>query len=84
MPSEDTKILEFDQYQNFDKEPFIIYGDLECLREKIDGYKNNLENSFTTKLGKHIPSCFSMSIISSQNKHDVYRGKDCIKTFCES
>ena len=30
---------------------------------------------------------FSMSIISSfrsiKNKHDVQRGKDCMKTFCE-
>ena len=25
MPSEDTKILEFDQYQKSDKTPFIIY-----------------------------------------------------------
>ena len=29
-----------------------------------------------------------MSTVSSikniENKHDVYRGKDCIKTFCES
>ena len=33
------------------------------------------------------PSGFSMSRISSfrstENKHDVYRGKDCIKKFCE-
>ena len=31
---------------------------------------------------------FSMSTISSfrsiENKHDVYRGKDCMKKFCES
>ena len=31
MPSEDTEILEFNQYQKFDKVPFIIYADLECL-----------------------------------------------------
>ena len=37
MPSEDTKILEFNQYQKSDKAPFIIYADLECLTEKIDG-----------------------------------------------
>ena len=24
------------------------------------------------------------SFISIENKHDVYRGKDCIKKFCES
>ena len=29
MPSEDTKILEFNQYQKFDKVPFIIYADIE-------------------------------------------------------
>ena len=68
--------------------PFIVYADLECLTEEIDQCKNNLENSFTTKLGKHIPSCFSMSTISSfksiKNNHDVHRGKDCMKMFCQS
>ena len=41
MPSEDTKILEFNQHQKFDKAPFIIYEDFECMIEKADGYKNN-------------------------------------------
>ena len=50
MPSEDTKILEFNQYQKSDKAPFIIYADLECLIEKIDGCKNNPENSYSTKV----------------------------------
>ena len=63
--SEDTKILEFNQYQKSDKAPFIIYADLECLIEKIDGCKNNPENSFTIKISEHIPSGFSMSTISS-------------------
>ena len=55
--------------------------------QKIDGYKNNPENLSTTNVSKHIPSDFSMSTISSfrsiENKHDVYRGKDCMKKFCE-
>ena len=88
MPFEDTKILEFNQYKKSDKAPFIIYADLECLVEKIDGCKNNPENSFRTKVSEHIPSGFSMSTISSfksiENKYDVYRGKDCMKKFCES
>ena len=53
---------------------------------QIDECKNN-QNSFTTKVGKHIPSGFSMSTISLfksiENKYDVYRGKDCVKRFCE-
>ena len=76
MPSEDTKILEFNQYQISYKAPFIIYTDLECKIEKIDGCKNNPENSFTAKVSKHIPSGFSISTIYSsrsiENKHDVY------------
>ena len=54
MPSEDTKILEFNQYQKSDKAPFIIYADLECVLEKIDGCKNNPENSYITKVSEHI------------------------------
>ena len=88
IPSEDNKILEFNQSQKSDKAPFIIYVDLECIIEKIDGCKNNSENSSTTKVSKHIPSGFPMSTISSfrsiENKYDVYRGKDSMKKFCES
>ena len=39
MPSEDTKILEFNQYPKCDKVPFVIYADLECIIEKTDGCK---------------------------------------------
>ena len=44
MTSEDTETLEFTQHQKFDKSPFTIYADLECLIEKTDGCKNYLEN----------------------------------------
>ena len=36
MASEDTKILEFNQYKKSDKVPFIIYADREWLIEKTD------------------------------------------------
>ena len=88
MSSEDTKILEFNQYKKYVKVPFITYADLECLIKKIDGCKNNLENLSTTKISRHTSSGFSMSTISSfssiENKHDVYRGKDFMKKFCNS
>ena len=60
MPSDDTKILEFNQYQKLDIAPFIIYPNLECIIEKIDGCKNNPENLATTKVSEHIPSGFSI------------------------
>ena len=87
IPSEYTKILECNQYQKSDKAPFISYADLECIIQKIDGCKNNPENSFTTKVSKYIPLAFSMFTISSfrsiENNHDVYRAKDCMKKFCK-
>ena len=58
MPSKGSKTLEFNQYQKSDKTPFIIYTDLECIIEKIDGCKNNPENSSTPKVSEHIPSGF--------------------------
>ena len=54
MPSEDSRILEFNQYQKSDKATFIIYADLEGLREKIYGCKNNPENSSTSKCFRYI------------------------------
>ena len=82
MPSEDSKLLEFNRYQESDKAPFIIYADLEYIIEKTDGCKYNPENLSTTKARNHIPSGISMSAISSfrsiENKHYIYRGKDNI------
>ena len=38
-----------------------------------------LKNLSATKVNEHNPSSFR----SIENKHDVYRGKDCMKAFCE-
>ena len=65
MSSKDTKRLEVNQYQSSDKAVYIIYEDFECLIVRIDGCKNNSENSSTTKVNEHVPSGFSMSTISS-------------------
>ena len=35
MHSEDTEILQFNQYQKSGKAPFVIYADLEYLIEKL-------------------------------------------------
>ena len=44
MPFEYTKVLELNQHQKCDKAPFIIYTDLECILEMINGCKNNPKN----------------------------------------
>ena len=85
MPSKDTKVIIFNQYQKADKALLITYANLECLMEKIGGCKNNPENASTTKVDEHFLSGFSMSTIfpfkSIANKHDMYRCKDCMKSF---
>ena len=53
------------QYQKSYKAPFIIYADLECIIEKIDGWKNNPKISSTANVSEHIPPGFSMSTLSS-------------------
>ena len=52
MPSEDTKILEFNLYQKADEVLFIIYADHECLMGEIDDCKNNPETLSAIKVGE--------------------------------
>ena len=63
MPSEDTKIFEFNQYQKSNKAPFIIHVNLDCLIERTDECEHNPEIFFTSKVGERIPSGFLMSTI---------------------
>ena len=88
MPSGENNILEYNQYMKSDKMPYIIYADIESLIKKIDGCANNPENFSTAKIGEHIPCRYSMSTIWAfnhiENKHTLYRRKDCMKKFCES
>ena len=85
MQSEKDNILEFNQDMKSDEMSYIIYAGIE-LTGKIYGCANNPENSLTTKIGKNIPCAFSISVIwpfdHIENKHTLYRGKDCTKTFC--
>ena len=80
-------MLKVNQNQKSDKALFITYEDLESLIEKIDGSKNNPEDSSKTKVDENIPPDFSMSIVFSftiiENKHNVQRSKDCMKKLCE-
>ena len=53
--------------------------------KKIDECRNNPENSFRTKVGEHIPSVSTISPFKNiENKHDLYRCRDCMKNVCES
>ena len=87
MPNEDNKIIKYNQGEKSIKLPFIIYGDLECLLEKMSTCYNNPEESSITEINKHTPSGYSLfthcSFDKTKNKLDYYRGKDCMKKFCK-
>ena len=59
------------------KASFIIYADLEFLLEKMSTCYDSPEKSSTTKINKHC------SFDETKNKLDYYRGKNCMKKFCQ-
>ena len=87
MPDKDNNILKYSLGEKSMKIPFIIYGDLECLLEKMSTCCNNSEKSSAIKLNEHTPSGFSLfthcSFDTTKNKLDYYRGEDCMKVFCK-
>ena len=74
MPSEDTKILEFNQYRQH-RTRSIIYPDLESLIKRINECKRNFGKSYATKLSEHTPYVYSVSTIlrydGIKNKNDA-------------
>ena len=87
MPTKDNNIIKYNQGEKSIKLPFIKYGDLEYLLEKMSACQNNPNESSTTAINKHTPSVYSLythcSFDKSTNKLDYYRGKNCMKKFCK-
>ena len=87
MPTKDYKTLKYNHDEKSLKVPFTIYADLECLLLKEKFGQNNPKESYTERKANHEPSRYSLSLISSfnskENKHSVYRGRDCIEKFCK-
>ena len=54
-----------------DKAKNINHADLESLIEKIDGFKNNTEKSFKTKVGENISCGFQMSTIWTSDSVEI-------------
>ena len=73
MPDVDNNILQNKPGKKSLKNAIIIYADLECLLLKMNTCNNNPRYSLLT----------SCSFDKSENKQIYYRGKDCMKTFCD-
>ena len=83
MPDEDNKILNYISREKSLKVPFTIYANLECLLRKINTCSNNPDKSYAEKKATHRPSGVTCcSFHKSKNECNYYRGKDCMKMFC--
>ena len=86
MSDEANKILTTIPGKNSLKFPFIICADIECLLQKTSTCSNNHEKSYTEKKAVHKASGCSLIICcrfdKSENEREYYRGRDCMKMFC--
>ena len=86
MPNKQSILESCDGQYQF-KVPFAMYVDFESLLEQIQGSSKDPSGPWTTVKNIHIPS--SWCIYSEfaygkvENPVTLYRGKDCIKKFCD-
>ena len=88
MQNNEESILKYNHEEKSMNIPFIIYADIESLFKKIDTCHNNPEKSSTTKINKHAVFGYLLfmhcSFDATKNKHNYYRGKNCIKIFLQT
>ena len=69
------------------KAPYIIVADIESLLRKMDTCANDPSKSSTEKKNKQEMCGYSLFtdclFDEKNNKLDHYRGKDCLKKFCQ-
>ena len=87
IPDEDNNILKSKPGRKSLKHAFVICADLECLLLKMNTCDNNPNKSYTIAKALHEPSGYSLvvccSFDKSENEQTYYRGRDCMKKFCE-
>ena len=87
MPRQGSTI-EFSNGQNQFKVPFIMYADFESILELIliQSPNPNPNRSYTNEVNQHTPSGWCVyskfAYRDVDNLLRLYRGKDCIETFC--
>ena len=86
MPFKNSRV-EFCDGQFQFKVPFIMYADFESILELIQGLGNDPRISSTGGVNNNVPSgwCVHSEFAYGkvENPLKLYRGKDCIKKFCD-
>ena len=81
MPDADNNILQSKPGKKSLKNAFTVYADLECLLLKMNACNNNPAKALHRTSGYSLLK--SCSFDKSENKQTYYRGKDCMKRFCD-
>ena len=88
MPKQ-CSTIEFKDGQNQFKVPFIMYADFESILELMGPVEPGFPNPnkpYTNKVNQHTPSGWCVyrkfAYGDVDNPLRLYRGKDCIETFC--
>ena len=86
MPKQGSTV-EFKDGQNQFKVPFTMYADFESILEPMDPVEPGSPNQpYTNEVNQHTPSGWCVyrkfAYGDVDNPLRIYRGKDCIKTFC--
>ena len=70
------------------KIPFIIYAEKAPSLGKINTCHSNPKNSSKTRISKYKVFGYALfthcSFNATKNRHDYYRGKDCMKKILET
>ena len=80
LPTEEKKLLKFENYAKGLKVPFVIYADFECFPQPCSE-----KSAQTEKYQKHVPSGFGYVVICADAKYSrqavVYRGENVMDEF---
>ena len=78
--------VKFKDGQNQFRVPFIMYADFESILEPVESPNPNPNQSYTNEVNQHTSSgwCVYSKFAYGDvvNPLRLYRGKDCIETFC--
>ena len=80
-------IVKYSDGQHQFKVPFMMYADFKSILKPVQGAMNDPNVSSTRVINVHEPSGWcvysTFSYGTVNNPLTQYRGKDCVKKFCE-
>lgn len=87
LPDEDHKWLEFKNYMNKERHPFVVYADFEALIKPIDTCQPDPTTSYTNAYQNHVPCAVAYQMVCSYDDslsfYKFYTGEDAAKWFME-